>query len=75
VRRSDTTAPLAYAEIVLRASNDRAKSGKTGQYALLAVQAGTQTVQVSAAGFVTHSQAVSLNVGQETVVDFSLTPS
>jgi hypothetical protein len=75
VRRSDTSAPIAYAEILLRASNLRAKSDKTGQYRLSPAEAGTQTVQVRASGFVTLSQTVSLNVGQQTVVDFSLNPS
>lgn len=74
VQRSDTLAAIAYAEVRLRATNVKTRSRKLGQYALSAVQAGTQTVQVSAPGFVTISQAATLTAGQETVVNFSLTP-
>lgn len=75
VRRSDTLAAIAYAEVRLRASNIKTRSSKLGQYVLPAVEAGTQTVQVSAPGFVTSSQAVTLGAGEETVVDFSLIPA
>ena len=74
VKRSDNLAPIAYAEVRLRASNVSAKSSKLGQYALSAVQAGTQTVQVTAPGFTAVSQSVTLNAGQNLVVDFSLPP-
>ncbi len=75
VRRSDNLAPIAYADVQLRASRVAAKSNKLGQYSLVAVEAGTQSVQVSAPGFATHSQTVSLSAGQESAVTFSLTPS
>ena len=75
VRRSDTLAPIPYADVLLRASNTQVKTNKAGQYALSAVEAGTQTVQVSAIGFATLSQPVGLSAGQNTVVNFNLTPS
>ena len=75
VRRSGTLAAIAYAEVRLRASNVKTRSSKLGQYAFSAAQAGTQTVQVSALGFVARSQPVTLRAGEETVVDFSLTPA
>lgn len=75
VRRADNLAPIAYAEVHLRASNVKTKSNKLGHYVLSAVEAGTQTVQVSARGFAAVSQPVMLSPGQETVADFGLTPS
>jgi len=75
VQRSDNLAPIAYADVFLRASNLKTKSDKLGQYVVSAVEAGTQTVQVSAPGFTTVSQSVSLNAGQNTAVDFKLTAS
>jgi len=75
VRRSDTMAPIAYADVFLRASLVRTKSNKVGQYSASAVEAGTQTVQVSAPGFTAASQSVTLNAGQSTTTDFTLTPS
>jgi hypothetical protein len=75
VRRSDNLAPIAYADVQLRASRVAVKSNKLGQYGLTAVEAGTQTVQVAAPGFATISQPVSLSAGQSRVVDFNLTPS
>ncbi len=74
VQRSDTLAAIAYAEVRLCASNAKTLSNKLGQYAHSAVEAGTQTVQVSAPGFATNSQAVTLTAGQETLVDLSITP-
>jgi hypothetical protein len=75
VRRRDTSAPVAYADVHLRASNVKTTCNKLGQYALSAVEAGTQTVQVSAAGFTAASQVVTLEAGKDTVVEFSLTPA
>jgi hypothetical protein len=75
VRRSDNLAPIAYADVQLRASRVTSKSNKLGQYVLSAVEAGTQTMQVTALGFTTISQPVSLIAGQSIVVDFNLTPS
>jgi hypothetical protein len=75
VRRSDTMAPIAYAEVLLRASLVKATSDKVGQYIASAVEAGTQTVQASAPGFTLASQSVTLNAGQSTTTNFTLTPS
>jgi hypothetical protein len=75
VRRSDTLAPIAYADVHLRASRVHTKASPLGQYALSAVEAGTQTVEISAVGFMPVTQAVSLTAGQDTIVDFHLTPS
>jgi hypothetical protein len=74
VRRSDTLAPIAFADVRLRASNVNTKSNKVGQYAVSAIEAGTQTVLASAPGFAAASRVVTLSAGQETVADFSLTP-
>jgi hypothetical protein len=75
VQRADTLAPIARAEVRLRASGAKTMSNNLGQYALSAVEAGAQTVRISAPGFTTHSQSVTLGAGQNTVVDFNLTPS
>lgn len=75
VQRAGPLAPIARAEVRLRASGVKAMSNNLGQYMLSAVEAGTQTVQVSAPGFTTNSQSVTLDAGQNTVVDFILAPS
>jgi hypothetical protein len=75
VRRSDTLAPIAHADVRLRASRVQTKSNTVGIYALSAVEAGTQTLEVSARGFTAVSQTVSLAAGQDSVVDIDLTPS
>lgn len=75
VKRSDNQLPIAYADVYLRASNKRTKCSKTGQYVLSEVEAGTQTIVVSATGFDSVSRSISLIAGQDKVEDFSLTPS
>lgn len=75
VQRTGTLAPVARAEVRLRAGGVKTLSNNLGQYLFSAVEAGTQTVQISAPGFVPASQSVTLNAGQNTVVDFTLAPS
>jgi Carboxypeptidase regulatory-like domain len=75
VQRAGTLAPIARAEVRLRASGVKAISDNLGQYLISAVEAGSQTVQIFAPGFITTSQSVTLEAGQNTVADFTLTPS
>jgi hypothetical protein len=75
VQRADTLAPIARAEVRLPATGVKAISNNLGQYMLSAVEAGTQTVRISAPGFTTNSQSVTLSAGQNSVVDFTLAPS
>jgi Carboxypeptidase regulatory-like domain len=75
VQRAGSLAPIARAEVRLRASGERTMSNNLGQYQLSAIEAGTQTVQISAAGFAAKAQSVTLNAGQNTAADFTLTPS
>lgn len=75
VRRADTLVPIPRAQVRLRAAAVAVQSDPAGQYLLSAVEAGTQTAVVSAAGFVSISQVVVLTAGQQAVVDFSLAPS
>jgi len=74
VKASGSLAPVARAEVRLRAAAVKTLSDAAGQYALSAVEAGEQTVQVSASGFAALSQRVTLQAGQEAVADFTLTP-
>ena len=75
VQRSGTLAPIARAEVRLRAAGVRTLSDDLGHYVLSPAQAGEQTVQVSAPGFAAGSQRVALTAGQSTTADFVLTPS
>jgi hypothetical protein len=75
VLRAGSLAPIARAEVRLRAGGVKTLSNNLGQYLLSAVEAGTQSVQISAPGLVLASQSVTLNAGQNTVVDFTLAPS
>jgi Carboxypeptidase regulatory-like domain len=59
----------------LPATGVKAISNNLCQYMLSAVEAGTQTVRISAPGFTTNSQSVTLSAGQNSVVDFTLAPS
>jgi hypothetical protein len=75
VRRGDTLAPIPRAQVRLRTAAVAVQSDPAGRYQLCAVAAGAQTAVVSAPGFVLISQVVVVTAGQQTVVDFSLTPS
>src|SRR5262249_49173319 len=55
VQRTGSLAPIARAEVRLRAGGVKTTSNNLGQYVLSAVEAGTQTVQTSASGFTTTS--------------------
>lgn len=74
VQRAGSLAPVAHAEVRLRASGVKATSNTLGEYVLSAIEAGTQTAQVSAPGLTTNSQGVTLDAGKNTVVDFTLAP-
>ncbi len=75
VQRAGSLAPIARAEVRLRASGEKTMSNNLGQYQLSAIEAGTQTVQISAAGFAAKPQSVTLNAGQNTAADFTLAPN
>ena len=75
VNRSGDSSPIPYAKLRLRASNVKTTARKTGQYTFSGVEAGKQTVHVSATGFAPLDQKVTLAPGQDTVVDFTLTPT
>jgi hypothetical protein len=72
VKREDTNQPLAKAAVQLRGSEIRTLTGTDGKYVLSGLVKGKPTVQVSAEGFVTAFQEVTLNPGQETIANFSL---
>ena len=65
----------AVAQVRLRTAAVAVQSDPAGRYQLCAVEAGAQTAVVSAPGFVSISQVVVVTAGQQTAVDFSLTPS
>lgn len=73
VTAAGSLTPVPRAEVRLRATAVSTLSDATGRYALSAIEAGDQTVQVSATGFAALSQRVTLQAGQETVSDFTLT--
>lgn len=72
VQRLDNNAPIADAEIQLPAGRRATRSARDGRYSLVAVEAGSQTLRVSAPGYASTSQQVSLLAGQTTVVDLGL---
>jgi len=74
VRRADTSAPIPYAQLRLRASQLGVVGDVNGRYEFSPVEAGTQLVQVSATGYATSTSSVSLSVGQQSPADFALTP-
>jgi hypothetical protein len=73
VRRADTAAPIARAQVRLRASAVAVLADAAGGYRLAGVEAGTQTAVVTAAGFVAHTEQVVLTAGEEMLIDFNLT--
>jgi hypothetical protein len=73
VKAAGSLAPVARAEVRLRVAAVSTLSDAAGKYALSAIEAGEQTVQVSASGFAAFSQRVTLQPGQEVVSDFTLT--
>lgn len=73
VRRADDSAPVRRAQVRLRASAIAVFADAEGAYAFSAVEAGRQTVVVSAPGFGALTREVLLTAGQETQADFDLT--
>jgi hypothetical protein len=66
--------PLVMAAVQLQGSSERAYTDAQGDYRLVAVETGARTVNVSASGFQTASQDVSvLEAGGEVVLDVSMT--
>lgn len=74
VRRSTDSAAVPFTEVRLSASGDKAVCDKDGRYVLFPVEAGAQGVRVLAPGFAILSASVTLNTGQQTTADFTLTP-
>jgi hypothetical protein len=65
--------PLVMASVQLQGSGERVYTDAQGDYRLVAVEAGARTVNVSASGFQTASQDVSvLEAGGEVVLDVSM---
>ncbi len=75
VRRSDNDQVIVKATVQLRGSKARTLTDNLGQYILSGLQKGNPTVQVSAPGFATATQTVTLTAGEATTADFSLTTS
>ena len=73
VRRSDNDQAIAQATVQLRGSEAQTVANDLGQYILSGLQQGHPTVQVSAPGFATATQTVTLTTGEATTADFSLT--
>ena len=73
VRRSADNQVIAQATVKLRGSEARTVTNDLGQYILSGLQQGNPTVQVSAPGFATAIQTVTLTTGEATTADFSLT--
>jgi hypothetical protein len=75
VKRSDNDQAIPQATVRLRGSQVKTLTDEEGKYLLSGLQSSQPTVQVSATGFVTESQEkVTLTAGEETTVNFSLTP-
>lgn len=75
VKRSDNNQAIANASVQIIGSKTQTLTNRDGHYLLTGIQAGNPTVQVSADGFATAKQKVSLTVGQATNQDFSLSPN
>jgi hypothetical protein len=66
--------PIAGATIVVKGTNVAAVSGSDGSYTLGNVPSGPQTVEVSAANFISAQDIVTVVTGQTNVRDYFLTP-
>ena len=72
---SDTQVkPVAMADIRMKGSGERAFSNEKGEYQLTGLEKGDRTVQVSAQGLKTASQATQLSQGVVKNLDFVLLP-
>lgn len=74
VTRSDNAQPIVGAKVRLRGDTTVVRTDADGRYALTGLVAGNPTLEVSAANFVTASQAVELGAGQDLTVDIALQP-
>ena len=72
VKRADTQAPIAGAEVRTRTGGDVARSNNLGAYVLTGVEAGAQSVRASAPGLVTASVTITPVAGQDLSFDFAL---
>jgi hypothetical protein len=72
VKRADTQAPIAGAEVRVRTGGAVTRSNTLGQYVLTGVEAGAQSVRASAPGFATASVTITTVAGQDTSFDFAL---
>ena len=76
VRRADSRAPLADAEVVVPALGRRARSGRDGAYRLGGLPPGAYRVQARRVGFVVaESDGVEVAAGVERRADFDLVPA
>lgn len=72
---SDTeVTPVVMADIRMKGSGEHAFSNDKGEYRITGLEKGNRTVQVSAKGLKTASQAASLSQGAVKTLDFVLLP-
>lgn len=74
VRHADTLAAIPFASLWLRASGEGVLADAAGVYRFAAIEAGAQTLIVSARGFVTSALQVEPAAGLEVMMDIELTP-
>jgi hypothetical protein len=72
VLESVSEKPIQAAIIRVRGGEAKEVTDKDGKYVLSGLQSGTPAVQVSATGYITAAQRVTLTAGLETIADFSL---
>lgn len=73
VTRADTGDPVKYANVYTDGYEFGGPSLYDGQYVVRDVPTGTYTLTVEKRGHLTSSQQITVNQGQETVTNFSLT--
>ena len=74
-KQSDgTTAPVAGVKVSLRGSSDSTVTDGDGRYALNAIQAGSRTVEIMAAGYRPAVVTAALAAGQDYLLDLTLDP-
>ncbi|MBS1271956.1 MAG: Protein oar [Candidatus Marinimicrobia bacterium] len=74
VKDGETTDPLAYANVVLKGTQQGATTDQRGYYVIHNVSPGTYTVTVSYIGYASEDTTVQANAGSQLRVDFNLIP-
>lgn len=67
--------PVAAAEVSLRGSTERTRTGTDGRWTLAAVEPGARQVRIAARGFLLATRDVTLATGAAQTVDVQLAPA